>query len=64
MNFPNLGRNANGDYENTMTNMWKEAQIPLYEGCPINCLATILLLLNVCTTHGVSNAFVDEFFSL
>jgi hypothetical protein len=64
MNLPNLGPNTEGDYKNTMTNMWKEAQIAFYEGCPINRLVTIPLLLNVCTMHGVSNAFVDELFSL
>jgi hypothetical protein len=52
------------DYEIIMSNMLKDAQTPLYEGCPTSCLATILLLLNLCNTHGINNMFVDEFFSL
>ncbi len=44
--------------------MLKDAQTSMYEGCPISCLATILLLLNLCNTHGISNMFVDEHFSL
>jgi hypothetical protein len=44
--------------------MLKDVQTPLYEGCPTSRLATILLLLNLCNTHGISNMFVDEFFSL
>ncbi len=51
------------DYDETMSNMFRKAQT-LYEGCPTNCLATILLLLNLCSTHGVNNMFVDELFSL
>jgi hypothetical protein len=52
------------DYETTMSGMFKEAQTPLYEGCPNSCLATILLLLNLCNTHGINNMFADELFSL
>jgi hypothetical protein len=52
------------DYDETMSNMFREVQTPLYEGYPTSCLATILLLLNLCRTHGVNNMFVDELFSL
>jgi hypothetical protein len=52
------------DYETIMSNMLKDVQTPLYEGCPISHLATILLLLNLCNTHGINNMFVDKFFSL
>jgi hypothetical protein len=47
-----------------MSEMIQEAHTPHYEGCPTSCLATILLLLNTLTTHGVSNTFVDELFTL
>jgi hypothetical protein len=52
------------DYHCTMANMFKELKTIFYEGCPTSHLATILLLLNVCNTHGISNMFVDELFSL
>ncbi len=45
-----------------MSKMIQEARTPLYEGCPTNRLAAILLLMNTLTTHGVSNTFVDELF--
>jgi hypothetical protein len=47
-----------------MAKMFKEAQRPLYEGCPTNHLTAILLLFNLVTTCGVSNTFVDELFTL
>ncbi len=52
------------DYEITMSDMFKKTQTPLYEGCPTSHFASILLLLNLCNTHGINNIFVDEFFSL
>jgi hypothetical protein len=45
-----------------MTQMFQEARTPLYQGCPTNHLATILLLLNLIIVHGVSNAFANDFF--
>jgi hypothetical protein len=56
--------NHDDDYDETMSNMFREVQTPLYEGYPTSRLATILLFLNLCKTHGVNNMFVDEFFSL
>ena len=41
----------------------RESHTPLYEGSPMNRLGTILMLLNLCSVHGVSNNFVDELFS-
>jgi hypothetical protein len=52
------------DYDSKMADMLKVVKTPLYERCPISHLATILLLLNVCNTHGINNMFVDKFFSL
>jgi hypothetical protein len=52
------------DHERTKVKMYKKAQTPLYEGCPNSRLASILLLLNLVTTHGVSNTFVDELFTI
>jgi hypothetical protein len=62
--FKDMDMEHEVDYDSIMANMFKEAKILLYEGCPTSHLATILLLLNVCNTHGVSNMFVDELFSL
>jgi len=51
-------------YEKTMVEMFHEAHTPLYAGCSTSYLATILLLLNLIITHGVSNTFVNELFTL
>ncbi len=47
------------DHERTKVKMYKS-----YEGCPNSRFASILLLLNLISTHGVSNTFVDELFTL
>lgn len=52
------------DHERTEVKMYKEAQTPLYEGCFNSQLPSILLLLSLVSTHGVSNTFVDELFTL
>jgi hypothetical protein len=39
-----------------------KASTPLYESSSTSILATILLLLNLKTLHGVSSVFMDEFF--
>jgi hypothetical protein len=52
------------NYKTIMAKMFKEAWKLLYEGCPISRLIAILLLLNLVTTHGVNNTFVDELFTL
>jgi hypothetical protein len=36
----------------------------LYSGAKSSTLAATILLLNLCTIHGVSNCFVDELFSI
>jgi hypothetical protein len=41
-----------------------KASTPLYEGSSTSILATILLLLNLRTLHGVSSVSMDELFSL
>jgi hypothetical protein len=47
-----------------MFEMFQEVRTPLYEGCPTNRLIAMLLLLNTITTHGVSNIFANEPFTL
>jgi hypothetical protein len=42
----------------------REARTPLYAGSSSNRLASILMVLNCCTTFGVSNSFVDELLKL
>jgi hypothetical protein len=37
---------------------------PLYNGAKCTKLASTLLLMNVCTIHGLSNKFVDELLAL
>ncbi len=51
-------------YDKTMVEMFQEAHTPLYQGCSTIRLATILLLLNLITTHGVNNTFLNKIFTL
>jgi hypothetical protein len=44
--------------------MLEEAIQELYEGSRSTKLATTILLMNLCTVHGVSNNFTDEFFTI
>jgi hypothetical protein len=44
--------------------MFQDAQTLLYEGSPTSHLATIFMLFNLLITHGVSNAFANELFTL
>ncbi len=46
------------DHEKIEVEMYKEAQTPFYEGCPSSWFASILLLLNLVSTHGVSNKLI------
>lgn len=52
--------NTNGSQNTDMD----ELLPPLYEGSPMNRLGTILMLLNLCSIHGVNNNCQDELFSL
>ena len=51
-------------YNVEMEESMQESHTPLYEGSPMNRLGTILMLLNLCSVHGINNNFVDELFSL
>ena len=42
----------------------EEAMQPLYDGAKSMKLATTVLLMNLCTVHGVSNHYAHELFSL
>ncbi len=42
----------------------QEACQPLYLGAHSTKLADTMLLMNICTIHGVNNKFVDELLSL
>jgi hypothetical protein len=42
----------------------KEAIQELYEGLRSTKLAATILLMNLCTVHGVNNNFADEFFTI
>jgi hypothetical protein len=41
-----------------------EACCPLYTGARCSKLSITLILLNICTTHGCSNKFLDQLLSL
>jgi hypothetical protein len=63
--LPNhLNMEQKAKYEKTMVEMFQEAHTALYARCPTSRLATILSLLNLITTHGVNNTFVNELFAL
>jgi hypothetical protein len=64
MELPNLDVTEDVDYEKTMVEMFENGHTPLYQGCSISHLVVMLPLFNLCTTHGVSNTFIDQFFSL
>jgi hypothetical protein len=44
--------------------MLEEAIQEVYEGSRSTKLAVIILLMNLCTAHGVSNNFADELFTI
>ncbi len=43
--------------------LWETCQ-PLYNGARCTKLTSILLLMNVCTVHGISNKFMEELLTL
>jgi hypothetical protein len=53
------GANANFDPQ-----ALEDAVTGLYTGAKSSTLATTILLLNLCTVHGMSNCFVDELFTI
>jgi hypothetical protein len=55
---------ANDDDISIEANYLREACQPLYNGARCTKLASILLLMNVCTIHGVSNKFMDDLLAL
>jgi formate/nitrite transporter FocA (FNT family) len=46
-----------------MEALFAKASTPFYEGFLCNMLVTMLLLLNLGTTHGIANTFMNELFS-
>jgi hypothetical protein len=42
----------------------EEAIRPLYRGAKCTQLAATILLMNLCTVHGVTNGFADELFTI
>jgi hypothetical protein len=55
---------ASDDDISMEANYLREACQPLYNGARCTKLASTLLLMNVCTVHGVSNKFMDELLAL
>lgn len=53
-----------GHQEALMEEMTLKASTLLYEGVSTNMLSAMLLWLNLKVVHGISNAFMDELFSL
>jgi hypothetical protein len=60
-----VGNNAkDGDPVNFDLHTIEDAIYELYTKAKSSKLAATILLLNLCTVHGVSNCFVDELFSI
>jgi hypothetical protein len=53
----------NEDYGEILAGLQESCQ-PLYLGAHSIKLADTMLLMNICTIHGVNNKFVDELLSL
>ncbi len=51
-------------FEILFETMIMKASTPLYKGSSTSMLLTMLLLLNLRTTHVINNALMDELFSL
>jgi hypothetical protein len=47
LDFADVEVDVEANHEKTKAKMYKEAQTPFYEGCPISRLAFVLLLLNL-----------------
>jgi hypothetical protein len=62
---PEDGQHADdGDSPNFGPHALEDALCGLYSGAKSSKLASTILLLNLCTVHGVSNCFADELFSI
>jgi hypothetical protein len=53
-----------GESPNFDPHALEDALRGLYSGAKSSKLASTILLLNLCTVHGVSNCFADELFSI
>jgi hypothetical protein len=40
--------------------LYAQASIPVYSGSSVSMISTVVVLLNMCTTHGTSNTFQEE----
>ena len=61
---PHVGDEVNDDIADNTEDLLREANTPLFKNSPTNRLQAVLMLLNVCTIFGVSNACVDELLKL
>jgi hypothetical protein len=62
-----IGESAEGstnEASNFDPHMLEDAIKPLYRGAKSTELAATILLMNLCTVHGVSNNFTEELFAL
>jgi hypothetical protein len=62
-----VGESADGATDDDCTfdpQMLEEAIKPLYRGARCTELAGTILIMNLCTVHGVSNNFTEELFAL
>jgi hypothetical protein len=75
--LPNHGRSKHSDYNtgdpvadeddntsNLDATLLEDAIHELYSGVRCTKLAVIILLMNLCTVHGMSNNFTDELFTI
>jgi hypothetical protein len=43
-----------------LEHLYTQTSIPVYNGSSVSMISTIVVILNMCTTHGTSNIFQEE----
>jgi hypothetical protein len=49
-----------------LQHLYRQASVPVWRtkdtGSPVSIISAVVVLMTMCSTHGVSNAFADELF--
>jgi hypothetical protein len=40
--------------------MYAAGSVPLWSGCRISIISAVVVIMTMCTIHGVTNSFIDE----
>jgi hypothetical protein len=52
--------NDEDEYMAGLEELYASVSHPVYRGSPVSMISAIVVLLTMCSTHGVNNTFVDE----